>query len=71
MEVDPKKKGESSDFLKNLGAEASDDQGFWNEIITAVPGIDEATTFGEVLTQVKEMSFDLVIFDTAPTGHTL
>lgn len=71
MEVDPKKKGDQTEFLKNLGAEPSEDDGFWSELMTAVPGIDEATTFGEVLTQVREMNFDLVIFDTAPTGHTL
>ncbi len=37
------------------------------------PGIDEAMAFGKVLEYVGDetLDFDLIIFDTAPTGHTL
>ncbi len=37
------------------------------------PGADEAMAFGKVLEYVNDTKgeFDLVIFDTAPTGHTL
>jgi len=36
------------------------------------PGIDEALAFGKILEFIEtEHDFDLVIFDTAPTGHTL
>jgi len=47
------------------------DTGFMKEIMTSVPGIDEATSFGEFLKSLDEYKFDLIIFDTAPTGHTL
>ena len=45
--------------------------GFLKEIVASVPGIDEATSFGEVLRSLDNYNFDLIIFDTAPTGHTL
>ena len=36
------------------------------------PGIDEALAFAKILEFIEtEHDFDLVIFDTAPTGHTL
>jgi arsenite-transporting ATPase len=35
------------------------------------PGADEALAFSKVLEFIQECEYDLVIFDTAPTGHTL
>ncbi|MFX0102105.1 MAG: ArsA family ATPase [Candidatus Hodarchaeota archaeon] len=35
------------------------------------PGVDEAMAFGMVLEFLENSEYDLVIFDTAPTGHTL
>jgi arsenite-transporting ATPase len=36
------------------------------------PGIDEALAFGKVLEFIEtKHDYDLIIFDTAPTGHTL
>ena len=38
----------------------------------APPGIDEALAFGKILEFVEtDHDYDLIIFDTAPTGHTL
>jgi len=37
----------------------------------APPGSDEAMAFGKILEFIEDSSYDRVIFDTAPTGHTL
>jgi arsenite-transporting ATPase len=60
-------------MLKSLGIETDGMQnlGFMKEIMSSMPGIDEATSFGEVIKSLDTYKFDLVIFDTAPTGHTL
>ncbi|RDE12672.1 MAG: arsenic-transporting ATPase [Candidatus Thorarchaeota archaeon] len=37
----------------------------------APPGSDEAMAFGKMLEFIEDSSYDRIIFDTAPTGHTL
>lgn len=67
MEIDPN--GGVQDLL-----EQADNQGLNNtiqDIAFSIPGIDEALSFAEVLKQVKSQEFSVVVFDTAPTGHTL
>ncbi|KAF2110643.1 anion-transporting ATPase-like domain-containing protein [Lophiotrema nucula] len=76
MEIDPN--GSIEDLLAN-GPEGTDEAmaglgGMGNmmqDLAFSIPGVDEAMSFAEVLKQVKSLSYDVVIFDTAPTGHTL
>ncbi|KAK8049406.1 hypothetical protein PG994_011136 [Apiospora phragmitis] len=75
MEIDPN--GSIQDLLAGQGDESNADPlaggmgGMMQELAFAIPGIDEAMSFAEVLKQVKSLSYETIIFDTAPTGHTL
>lgn len=74
QEIDPSQAGSSMGFMKTIGIdgeEAETTQNMMQEFMSSVPGIDEAASFGEVLKSLDNYNFDVVIFDTAPTGHTL
>ncbi|KAL8172506.1 hypothetical protein V2J09_024310 [Rumex salicifolius] len=64
MEVDP-----SLDNDELPGADGADS--FVSELANAIPGIDEAMSFAEMLKLVQSMDYSVIVFDTAPTGHTL
>ncbi len=40
-------------------------------MLGSVPGIDEAIVFMDLLRMSQSMEAEVVVFDTAPTGHTL
>jgi len=74
MEIDP-----SAEPEHLLGDMASSDDGqgiggiksLLKDMTTSLPGMDEISSFLEIMKQVKSMKFSCVVFDTAPTGHTL
>ncbi|KAF4734447.1 hypothetical protein FOZ62_022659 [Perkinsus olseni] len=39
--------------------------------ISGIPGIDEATALSSVVDLLEGGHYDIIVFDTAPTGHTL
>lgn len=65
MEIDSKADFNTGDVLDE------ESQNFLKEIAGSIPGCDEAVSFSELMKQVKSMDYDCVVFDTAPTGHTL
>ncbi|KAI9759668.1 MAG: Golgi to ER traffic- protein [Chaenotheca gracillima] len=78
MEIDPN--GSIQELLAGQGEEGGNQAGLggmgqmggmMQDLAFSIPGVDEAMSFAEVLKQVKSLSYETIIFDTAPTGHTL
>ena len=72
MEIDP------TNYLSNIpleqlvGVENNEyTKSVLQEITSSFPGIDEATSLGEVMKLIRSFDYETIIFDTAPTGHTL
>ena len=56
---------EKMDYLKGFGLEETFD------IAGMTPGIDEIAAFDKFLKYMQSSEYDVIIFDTAPTGHAL
>lgn len=57
-------------YAKEFGSGGDDVESF-HSWISGIPGIDEATALSSAITHIESGNYDLIIFDTAPTGHTL
>ncbi|KAL7414371.1 anion-transporting ATPase-like domain-containing protein [Mrakia frigida] len=69
MEIDPT--GSIQEMIDNSDAGGGAMQSMMQDLAFAIPGVDEAMGFAEVMKHVKSMEFEVIVFDTAPTGHTL
>ncbi|TFJ85453.1 hypothetical protein NSK_002963 [Nannochloropsis salina CCMP1776] len=78
MEIDPSFDWEEmnamvarSGSIPGAEGEGGGLQSMLQELTSSIPGIDEIISFAELMKQVEQMDYSTVVFDTAPTGHTL
>ena len=41
------------------------------ELKYSIPSIDEAMSFADIMNQVQVLDYNVVVFNTTPTGHTI
>jgi len=68
MEINPE--ADKSHFREAFEADETTRE-IMADVFTAIPGIDEAMTYAEMMNNVMNFQFTTIVFDTAPTGHTL
>lgn len=64
MGYDPDKKGDEDGGI-------GDKIHAFQEWLSGIPGIDEATALSSAIEHIESGRYDMIVFDTAPTGHTL
>ena len=73
IEINPKEIKDEDDNLSDmLGVNLDEEtRNIFEDLKNSIPGIDEALAIGFLLQSIDKMDYSMVIFDTAPTGHTL
>lgn len=71
MEIDPNAGMDEMKEQQGPDEEAGGMGAIFSELSMALPGIDEAMGFAQVMKLIKSMEYSVIVFDTAPTGHTL
>lgn len=69
MEIDPS--AALQEMVENDQAGDSGVGNFVQDLAFAIPGVDEAMGFAEIMKYVNSQQYSCIVFDTAPTGHTL
>lgn len=73
MEIDPTV--EASEEIVSMDESAKSLESGFSDFLKKfsgnIPGIDELVSFAELMRHVQRLEFDVTVFDTAPTGHTL
>ncbi|GAA95863.1 uncharacterized protein L969DRAFT_104159 [Mixia osmundae IAM 14324] len=69
MEIDPN--SSIQEMIEQSDQQGGAMGGVMQDLAFAIPGVDEAMGFAEIMKHVKSMEYSVIVFDTAPTGHTL
>ena len=70
MEIDPAA-GLEEAKAESQGNDDNPMSAIMSDMSMALPGIDEAMGFAQVMKLIQSMEYSVIVFDTAPTGHTL
>ncbi|OED29583.1 TRC40/GET3/ArsA family transport-energizing ATPase [Methanosphaera sp. WGK6] len=74
IEIDPDRAMEEYKTRMQIQQKYNDALGMFTEQMDAMsssPGIDEIASFDKFMQYMNNDEYDVIIFDTAPTGHTL
>ena len=73
VEINPREIKDEDDNLSDmLGVNLDEEtRNIFEDLKNSIPGIDEALAIGFLLQMIDKMDYSMIIFDTAPTGHTL
>ncbi|MDY6777547.1 MAG: ArsA family ATPase [Candidatus Nanohaloarchaea archaeon] len=69
LEIDPEEAME--EYQERMAMEDMPDAMQGMDMMSKAPGMDEMAAFDEFMKYMRSGEYDCIIFDTAPTGHTL